>query len=93
MNKKLFNIQDLMLQQAKEEKLALKIFLVRGLMLQGTVVAYDNFTVLIDGQGKLQLIYKHSISTIDFPAGFRFKFPTEESWKKACYHKNYDFFR
>ncbi|MXO80423.1 RNA chaperone Hfq, partial [Paenibacillus sp. OT2-17] len=29
----------------------------------GTIKAFDNFTIVIDSDGKQQLIYKHAIST------------------------------
>jgi host factor-I protein len=64
------NIQDQLLYQAKKDRCAIRIFLQRGLMLQGKVISYDPYSILIDGMGKHQLIFKHAISTIDFPPGF-----------------------
>jgi host factor-I protein len=42
----------------------LTVFLVNGFQLRGTVTGFDNFTVVLDSEGKQQLIYKHAISTI-----------------------------
>lgn len=39
------------------------VFLTNGFQLRGIVKAFDNFTVLIETDGKQQLIYKHAIST------------------------------
>lgn len=71
------NIQDQLLYQARREKLNLKIFLLRGLMLQGRVVSYDQYSILIQGMGRYQLIFKHAISTIDFPEGMSLKSNTD----------------
>ena len=67
------NIQDQLLYQARKERLNLKIYLMRGLMLQGKVVSYDQYSILIQGRGRYQLIFKHAISTVDFPEGMVLK--------------------
>ncbi len=72
------NIQDQLLWQARRDRIAVRIYLLRGLMLQGRVLSYDAYSVLIEGQGKPQLIFKHAISTIDFPPGFKIIQPEEE---------------
>jgi host factor-I protein len=72
-NKARVNIQDQLLYQARKDKLALKIYLIRGLQLQGKVVSYDQYSLLIYGMGRYQLIFKHAISTIDFPEGMQLK--------------------
>lgn len=78
MNKPKINIQDQLLFQARKEKSPLRIYLIRGLMLTGRVISYDAFSILIESQGKLQLLFKHGISTIDFPPGFRPKGEQDE---------------
>ena len=40
------------------------MFLMNGFQMRGVLRAFDNFTVIIDSDGKQQLIYKHAISTI-----------------------------
>lgn len=40
------------------------IFLVNGYQIKGSVRSFDNFTILLDVDGKQQLVYKHAISTI-----------------------------
>ena len=72
-NKARVNIQDQLLYQARKEKLSLKIYLMRGLQLQGKVISYDQYSILIQGMGRYQLIFKHAISTIDFPDGMTLK--------------------
>lgn len=57
------NIQDHYLNQLRKERVAVTVFLTNGFQLRGVVKAFDNFTVLLDSEGKQQLIYKHAIST------------------------------
>lgn len=57
------NIQDHYLNQLRKDRIAVTVFLTNGFQLRGVVKAFDNFTVLLDSEGKQQLIYKHAIST------------------------------
>ncbi|HEX7357101.1 MAG TPA: RNA chaperone Hfq [Ignavibacteriaceae bacterium] len=57
------NIQDHYLNQLRKERVAVTVFLTNGFQLRGVIKAFDNFTVLLDSEGKQQLIYKHAIST------------------------------
>lgn len=67
------NIQDNVLQYLKEERELIKVFLMKGFQIQGTVVDYDTFVILLESEGKKQLIYKHAISTIQMPDDFNLK--------------------
>lgn len=58
------NIQDIFLTRARKQKIGVTVFLVNGFQLRGTVTAFDSFTVVLDTDGKQQVIYKHAISTI-----------------------------
>lgn len=57
------NIQDFFLNQIRKENVPVTVYLVNGYQLRGTVKAFDNFTIVIDSEGKQQLVYKHAIST------------------------------
>ncbi|HHW38961.1 MAG TPA: RNA chaperone Hfq [Bacillales bacterium] len=61
--KQSINIQDQFLNQLRKENIAVTVFLLNGFQLRGTIKAFDNFTVLLDTDGKQQMIYKHAIST------------------------------
>lgn len=61
---KLQNLQDVFLNQARKTNMPLTMFLVNGFQMRGNVIGFDNFTVVLDSEGKQQLIYKHAISTI-----------------------------
>ncbi len=58
------NLQDIFLNIARRDHSSLTVFLMNGFQLRGTVTGFDNFTVILDSDGKQQLIYKHAISTI-----------------------------
>ncbi len=58
------NIQDTFLNQARRDKILVTIFLVNGFQFKGVVRCFDYFTVVLDVEGRLRLVYKHAISTI-----------------------------
>ncbi len=64
------NIQDNVLQYLKSEREIIKIFLMKGFQIQGTVIDFDTFVILLESEGKRQLIYKHAVSTIQLPDEF-----------------------
>jgi len=62
--KAIANLQDFFLNQARKERVGVTIFLVNGYPIKGYVQGFDNYTIILEGEGKQQLIYKHAISTI-----------------------------
>lgn len=64
MNKANINLQDVFLNQVRKEHIAVTIYLTNGFQLKGMVKGFDNFTVVLDTDGRQQLVYKHAISTI-----------------------------
>lgn len=58
------NLQDTFLNRARIERVPVTLFLMNGFQLRGVLRAFDSFTVIVDSDGKQQLIYKHAISTI-----------------------------
>ena len=58
------NLQDAFLNQARRDRLNVTMFLMNGFQLHGIVRGFDGFTVVLDSEGKQQLIDKHAISTI-----------------------------
>ena len=61
---KIQNIQDTFLNQARKSSAPLTIFLMNGFQMKGVVRGFDNFIVILESDGKQQMIYKHAISTI-----------------------------
>ena len=57
-------LQDLFLQAAAREHEAMTIFLVTGVMLQGAVAGFDQFSLVLERGEQVQLVYKHAISTM-----------------------------
>lgn len=64
MTKGSFNLQDNILNQLRKENMQSTIFLVNGYQIKGQIRSFDNFTILLDVEGKQQLVYKHAVSTI-----------------------------
>lgn len=62
------NVQDVFLNKVRKEKMAVTVFLVNGVKLQGIITWFDNFSMLLRRESHVQLIYKHAISTI-MPGG------------------------
>ena len=58
------NLQDAFLNQLRKDKSTVTMFLMNGFQLHGVVKSFDGFTVVLDSDGKQQLIYKHAISTV-----------------------------
>ncbi|AHF06957.1 RNA chaperone Hfq [Desulfitobacterium metallireducens] len=58
------NLQDTFLNQARKENMPVIIYLVNGFQLKGIVRGFDNYVVVLDFEGKQQMIYKHAISTV-----------------------------
>ncbi len=62
------SLQDIFLNAAHGQHEPMTLFLVNGVMLQGVVAGYDQFSVLLERSGQVQMVYKHAISTLQ-PAG------------------------
>ena len=62
--KKNSNLQDAFLTLARAQEVPLTVFLVNGFQMRGTVRGFDPFVVMLDSEGRQQMIYKHAISTV-----------------------------
>ena len=58
------NLQEVFLTQARKQKIPVTLFLVNGFQLRGLITGFDCFVVVLDSEGRQQIIYKHAISTI-----------------------------
>ncbi len=58
------NLQETFLNQLRKDKLSVTVFLINGVKLQGIITWFDNFSILLKRDTHIQLVYKHSISTI-----------------------------
>jgi host factor-I protein len=58
------SLQDLFLAAAARDSERMTLFLVNGVMLQGSVTGFDQFSLVLERGGQVQLVYKHAISTL-----------------------------
>lgn len=61
------NIQDVFLNYARREKLAVLIRLMDGTELEGRVKNFDRFAVIVEHTGADHMLFKHAIATIRSP--------------------------
>ena len=61
---KRMDLQEQFLDQARRERTGLTVFLMNGFQMRGVVTGYDDFTVVLECEGKQELGYKHAISTM-----------------------------
>lgn len=64
MSEKNPNLQDKFLNTIRKDRVPVTVFLMNGVKLQGVIVWFDNFSMLMRREDHVQLIYKHAISTI-----------------------------
>ena len=57
-------LQEVFLSAVRRAEEPVTMFLVNGVMLQGQIVAFDLFCMLLQREGMAQLVYKHAVSTI-----------------------------
>ena len=57
-------LQDVFLAAAARQSERMTLFLVNGVMLQGTVTGFDQFSLVLERGGQIQLVYKHALSTL-----------------------------
>ena len=79
MSKAVTNLQDTFLNQIRKENILTTIFLVNGYQIKGIVKSFDNFTVLLEVDGKQQMVYKHAVSTVIPSKNIRFNSSEDES--------------
>ena len=58
------NLQDSFLNHLRKQKVPSTVFLVNGVKLQGFITHFDTFSLLLQREAHVQLVYKHAISTI-----------------------------
>ncbi len=63
MNQKGKMLQDPFLNALRKEHVAVSIYLVNGIKLQGQVDSFDQYVILLKNT-VTQMVYKHAISTI-----------------------------
>ena len=58
------NLQELFLIRARRDRVPVTMFLMNGFQMRGIITGFDAFAVILESEGRQQMIYKHAISTI-----------------------------
>ncbi len=58
------NIQDVFLNHVRKTNNPVTIFITNGVQVRGYVKAFDSYVVVLETDGRQQMIYKHAISTV-----------------------------
>ena len=64
MSKMAVNYQDHLLSAVRKENMPVTIYLTNGFQIRGLIRNFDAYVVLVESEGKQQMVYKHAISTI-----------------------------
>jgi host factor-I protein len=72
-------LQEVFLGAVRRAQEPVTMFLINGVMLQGEIVAFDLFCMLLQRDNLVQLVYKHAISTIQPERPVSFQEQDEEA--------------
>ena len=64
MGKNSAELQDIILNSVRKNRIPVTMHLTNGVPLKGIIRGFDSFVVLLESDGKQQMIYKHAISTV-----------------------------
>jgi len=58
------NYQDALLSAVRKENMPVTMFLTNGFQIRGQIRAFDSYVIIVEADGKQQMVYKHAVSTI-----------------------------
>lgn len=58
------NVQDVFLNHARRERLAVSVHLIDGRQFEARIKNFDRFAVVVEIDGADHLVFKHAIATI-----------------------------
>lgn len=58
------NLQDAFLNVARQQAQPVTLFLMNGFQMRGIIRGFDSFVVILEVDGRQQMVYKHAISTV-----------------------------
>ena len=58
------NLQDAIIKEIVTERVPVTLYLNNAFQMRGTITGFDSFVIVLVTDGRQQMIYKHSISTI-----------------------------
>ena len=73
------NIQDVFLNYARREKLAILVRLMDGTEFEGRVKNFDRFAVIVETGGADHMLFKHAIATLRSPRTMSNYYSTHEA--------------
>jgi host factor-I protein len=73
------NIQDVFLNYARREKLAVQVRLMDGTEFEGRVKNFDRFAVIVEHSGADHMVFKHAIASIRSPRAMSNYYSTHDS--------------
>ena len=57
-------LQEDLLNEIVDKSVPVAVFLVNGFQIRGTILDHDDAVVVLETEGRQQIVYKHAISTI-----------------------------
>lgn len=64
-NKGTIILQDAFLNALRKDRIPVTIYLVNGFQYRGIVKGFDNFTIILENDGRQNMLYKHAISSVN----------------------------
>ena len=64
MSKPQITLHDAYFNPVRKDNIPVTILLVNVFQLKGMIKGFDNFTVIMESDGKQMMVYKHAISTV-----------------------------
>lgn len=58
------NLETRFLERVQQDRVPLTLFLMNGFQMRGVILQFDETAVVIDSEGRQQMVYKHAISTV-----------------------------
>jgi host factor-I protein len=58
------HFQDALLNAVRRDNTPVTIFLTNGFQIRGLLRGFDNFVLIVESDGKQQMLYKHAVSTV-----------------------------
>ena len=58
------NLQEIFLTQVRRDRRPVTMFLMNGFQMRGVITGFDQFVILLQSDGRQQMIYKHAVSTM-----------------------------
>ena len=58
------NLQEALLTEVRRDKVPVTLFLMNGFQMRGIITGFDQFVIMLQSDGRQQMIYKHAVSTM-----------------------------